>query len=230
MTIHNSGNSCGSNSAQAAAENLREQLDIAHTKYKIANERATHLGQYLNNHIEKLLEECDPQGLRAYRAYLASVEDPQRYPLPRGTPKGPPELGGTWGTEMRNTVWVPVYTTVPTKYNNVELPWPDTAVSNVPFATPLQSISSQSIWFASATLRIATFEAKNEYLQGLFGWDKPLLGRILANQLLQMSKIHATTNSALMQDAYAEKVRYRFLRFRRLIVYCVGARNICEVK
>eukprot|EP00981_Chlorochromonas_danica_P007847 scaffold1884_cov343-Ochromonas_danica.AAC.64 len=156
------------------------------------SEQATALLSYLASHIERLLLECDPEGLQRVKTmHSASNEETTN----NSTDENQVVLGGNWSEQLRYLVWLPVLVAPPKQFAGTGLPWPGN-VHTLPLATPEQATTPRFIWIASATMRICAVEVSNPLLLTVFGWDKPICGTVIALQLISLSQDyqHAPAN------------------------------------
>jgi hypothetical protein len=137
--------------ALALSDSERDEILQAAVK------RAYGLVHYLEANVESLLQEADPEGLRAV------LERHQRSetPFPSNTQVGDSQLlGRDWSRELRAITWVPVLTQPPKGPMSI-IPWPQRTHTSV-LAAPSQCIHMRDIHACSATNRICSIDIKNE--------------------------------------------------------------------
>ena len=186
----------------------------SHAMYKSTLERSKGILRYLETNLERLLEDCDPEGLLRFCAENRS----QKTSIDNATAQEQEtdasnryKLGGSWGNEIRSTWWIAVYTKCPESFHGKGLPWPS-RVHSTPFAAPCQVTPLSNLWFASSTLRICSMDIQSPVLMGLLGWDQPVGGNNIAIQLSNMSSDYQLTiesqSSSQLQSLEAIKRSY----------------------
>jgi hypothetical protein len=172
---------------------------------KQAIQRATSLTKFLDLNLESLLNEIDPDGLASYlsndnendKDNLIETEDKLN-----NKSKLISSLGGSWSTQLRSTIWVPVVTNPPSR-SSEGLPWP-VKVHASPLAAPSQCAHNSNVWSCSSTHRICSVEIKTDLLKFILGWKAPIRGRFAAIQLLNIvdfySKISSDKKDRLQEE------------------------------
>eukprot|EP01038_Epipyxis_sp_PR26KG_P006758 gene6758-9260_t len=176
---------------------LAEENGLQHSM-----QRAVALLRYLDSNVDRILLEADPIGLESYRigANLTESND-----LIKGT-----NLGGNWSEKLRSISWIPVFTKAPTKFGEFGLPWPG-RIHSTAFAAPSQTMNPQNIWLCSSTFRICSIDVSNELLLNVLGWNKPISGRNIALQLLNIKLEHDRVLES-MNDTFINKINEIYQR------------------
>jgi sacsin len=166
--------------------------------------RARDLVLYCDLHMESLLREADPDGLAKWKAREAGskVSSAAGTDVDSNSNDEPAvatgddgisvanSLGNSWGQELRSRRWIPCHMRPPLKPNDsFAMPWPN-VVHRMPVAAPLQCVSVNDMWLCSSCLRIASVDIKTPLLRAVLGWNKPVAGRNICAQLLEMTKVY----------------------------------------
>ena len=167
------------------SRSLQPECDEKSVCMKRTLARAAALLKYMEVNVEELLLEADPQVFAA----VASGEG------------GSNNVGGSWAQELRTLMWLPVLTHPPRGSRAVDgLPWPE-RVHVSALAAPSQCRPLQDLWAGSSTHRICCVDVLSSPLRLLLGWNRPLAGRNVALQLLNMREAHS--KDAVTREAVA---------------------------
>jgi sacsin len=149
--------------------------------------RARDLVHYMDIHLEGLLRTSDPGGLARWKSSCKVEEDITNMGVSDSCSDDC--IGGAWGQELRSTRWVPCHVRPPLKpSDDFVIPWPHTVHKN-PVAAPSQCVSLTDMWLCSFSLRVATVDVKTDLLRSLLCWNRPVSGRNISLQLIELSKI-----------------------------------------
>lgn len=172
--------------------------------------RAQGLLKYLDDNIETLMSECDPEFLkrcirRSDRNSLARDRnnsddaDGDIDQLDDADELTSDLPGGPWGEKMRRISWVPVMQMHPSTskltgdfQRGLEkfLPWPE-PVHRIPIAAPNTSVLVVNRWLCSSTYRIVDVSVQSDVLISVMGWKRPVPGNALAQQLLTLCGLNS---------------------------------------
>jgi sacsin len=180
--------------------------------------RAQGLLKYLDDNIETLISECDPEFLKNFIRRRTNGDairdrnnsddsevDIDRVNADDAPVPAMPELpGGSWGEKMRRIPWAPVMQSHPSTSKLTSdfqrglekfLPWPE-PVHRIPIATPNTSVLVANRWLCSSTYRIIDASIQSDILIAVMGWKRPVPGNALAQQLLTLCGINTFADSS----------------------------------
>jgi hypothetical protein len=180
--------------------------------------RATELLKYLDNNAEMIIGECDPIHLKNWvrkssnsiAVAVADSDDEESDGVAPAFSSRQILPGGQWGDKMRTLCWVPVKNgplhgpgreergTVDRSDNH--LPWPE-SLHQLELANPNSSMLPDRRWLCSCTYRIIKADVRSSLLCSVLGWDRPVPGNAVAQQLITLSdSFHADTRKVEPQD------------------------------
>lgn len=157
--------------------------------------RSRELLKYMDNNVESLLSESDPDFLRRWVRRTNQSFSGEALKKARGDDSDD-EIddtssfrsgrlgGGKWGDKMRSLQWVPVLTSPGSVHAwDKHLPWPS-SLHRLHHASGISSVLPKNRWLCSCTHRILEQEVQSPLLSTLMGWDKLVPGNSTAQQLL----------------------------------------------
>lgn len=90
--------------------------------------------------------------------------------------------------QLMNISWCPVFVDPP----DTRLPWP--SQRHTPVAPPKVVRSKSQMWLVSASMRILDGECRSQTLPSMLGWTQSPNVAVLAEQLVEMARVHAQWN------------------------------------
>lgn len=168
---------------------------------------------YLESHVQSILEEVDPEGLRLFIENHVDGND----------------LGGNWGNILRSIQFVSVYTEPPVDIDR--LPWPK-ALHNSIVAAPRECTVGSNVWLSSMSLRISRNSPRKNLSLMLLGWHKPVSGRTLVDQLRTLEKDYAQETGdkkILLRNAYSKHIPSIYEAICKLIDRCSSNDSSCDL-
>ncbi|CAM9858774.1 unnamed protein product, partial [Laminaria digitata] len=89
--------------------------------------------------------------------------------------------------ELASIAWLPVHVTPPDDL----LPWkgPSSRGGGARVAAPCNTRPESDKWYCSLSLGVLEGDVKSRSLKRAFGWDRPVTGLRLAQQLVSLSKM-----------------------------------------
>jgi hypothetical protein len=156
--------------------------------------RGKRLFEHIEKNIESLLTEVDPENMNQLMRHDFDENSLIKV-----------DLGGAWAKELRSLSWIPVFIDIPSRrphysIDTTGLPWPSNLHSS-PLASPSQCILLDDIWSSSSNLRVTSCSTTQSLTRCLLGWNKPVAGKFVAQQLLEMRNIFYKTDDLVQKQA-----------------------------